>query len=157
MSFDNAYLRFREERRPVEILAQFVEPGDESMVEWATRAGQWVTPADPTKDPYWHKGAFFGDKTVRLRVPDVGAKSGSVVVLLDDGSDATAALRLVLSTSAGEKTVAARLLRGDSMLAEGQVELSADTADAEVELAKRGRELLAWVNGEPVLAHELDS
>jgi hypothetical protein len=153
-SFDNAQLRFEEDVKAAEILAQFVEPGDLSMVEWATPRGQWLIPANPATEPAWHKGAFFGDKTVAFSIPAVGGKTGSVVVLLEPAEDATKALRVELSTAEGERVVSGRLLQGEQVLAEGRAEVAQDSPEARVEIAKRGQQLLASVNGRELISYE---
>jgi len=156
--FDNAYMRFQEDKRPVEISAQFVEPGDESMVEWATKRGAWLAPADPAQGAFWHKGAFFGDDRVEFTIKQVGSVTGSVTAAFAaDPSQPDTGVRVMLTTTAGTKTVGAKLLSGQTVLAEGQAVIADDQTDARVRLARRGDWLLTYINDQLVVEHALGS
>lgn len=156
--FDNAYLRFHSDKRPVEIRAQFSEPGDESMVEWATKRGAWLPPADPDEGSYWHKGVFFGDDRVEFTIKDVGSVAGSVTATFAaDVEQPDQGVAVVLTTTEGAKTVVAKVVAGQTVLAEGQMSIAEDESNARVRLARRGSMLLAYINDKLVLEQPLSS
>lgn len=150
--FDNAYMRFHQDKRPVEIRAQFSDPGDESMVEWATRRGAWLPPADPAEGSFWHKTAFFGDDRVEFTINDVGSVAGSVTIsFAPDASRPEAGVSVVLATTEGAKTIVAQLLSGQTVLTEGQITIEDEESSARVRLTRRGNMVLTYINDQLVL------
>ncbi|MFQ6097499.1 MAG: family 16 glycoside hydrolase [Armatimonadota bacterium] len=152
--FDDVYLRFYREKPPVEISPQFQSPGDNSMVEWATKQGQWLPPKEKGQ-PYWYKGEFFGDSRVRFKLPSVGKTDGSVTITLaQDQSKPDAGYQIVLATVKGQPVVNCKLLVGGAAIQEGQAKAEGKSS-VDVRIERRGTFLLTFIDDQCVLKYRM--
>lgn len=122
----------------------------ETMGIWSTPEGLWL-PAQPVKTStpatpdiaggdktFWHKGAFWGDGDVRVKLPALPA--GQNLILLFGNTSRTASnlpLKLTLSFDTGN--LKASLTRGEEKLGEGLAKIEGEVKDKPLEVSRRGR------------------
>jgi hypothetical protein len=153
VSFGNVSVRPPRQPRAVKILPQFESPGDNTMQAWATKSGQWT--AENDSPGFWHVADFFGDKTISFEIAAVGQRTGSAsVTLSSDSQNPEAGHRLVVSTTEGEHVLKLALYKGATCLQEGQADVPADQK-AELKLEHKGDHVLAYVNGQCILTHNM--
>lgn len=150
--FDNVSLQLRPTfyDLPPQLPSDFVN--DEYMTSWAAPGAAWIEVAgSPAR---WHKGFFFGDRTVAFTIPGFGDQTGAADLVL--GASATGQeagnLRLRL-TLPGGKALKLELRQGDRVLAEASPKVEADAPELTFEL--RSRFVLVWIDGVNVLRYEL--
>lgn len=124
----------------------------DTMGGWSTPEGLWM-PAKPVSvgagtppattpttgdNTFWHKGAFWGDGDVRVKLPDLKAGQ-NLVLLFGDVSRAanTPPLKLTLNYDAGN--LKASLARGDAQLGAGTAKIEGEIKDKPLEVSRRGR------------------
>lgn len=145
--FDQVQARFRptEWRIPPALPADFIV--DSYMVTWASPGAAWVeVEGSPAR---WHKGVFFGDRTVSFQIPGFGEQTGTVDLIL--GAQETAgkgAVRLRLEL-AKEPALKITLYERDQAIAEATPEIESEQPAVKVEL--RGRYVLVWIDDVNVL------
>lgn len=123
---------------------------DPYMTDWASPGAAWVKV--PDSDARWHKGFFYGDRTVKFEVPGVGSQTGKVQIILGASSTtAPDAWRLEMVLAKDDPKLTLRLLRGDQLLAEAMPKNPSEQPKVVFEL--RGRYLLVWVDGTAVLTY----
>jgi hypothetical protein len=120
---------------------------EQTMEGWANAKGEW-TSASATPDTFYHRGTFFGDHALKIRLTNVGATPASLnATLCGDGVSLTSGYTLQLDTSDG-KTVSARLLRQGQPVT--QVINLPYREPMEVCLERRGREIHASLASHPL-------
>jgi len=125
----------------------------ETMGGWSTPAGLWV-PANPvstssekpatTEKTLWHKGAFWGDSSVKLSLPELKADE-RLNLLLGNG-----AMTFKLTLQAENDKLKATLTRATphknetltKPLGEGQWPLTGEASERQIEVMRRGSYLL---------------
>lgn len=140
-----------------------------TMGAWSTPEGSWVpmtplgngeakvTPVstDDSKT-FWHKGAFWGDGSVRFKLPKL-EDNQKVDLIFGDPSRTS----YILTLRAAQKTLKASLSRqfeGKTVeLSKGEAELGDKMANQPVELLRRGRFLIlrAGENNQKVLVAQM--
>jgi hypothetical protein len=120
-----------------------------TMGGWSTPEGLWLpsTPvstakaADPGDKTFWHKGTFWGDGDVRVKLPDLQAGQNLTLYFSGLSREKSAApLKLSLQNAAG--SLKAQLTRGSEKLGEGAQKIENTLKDKPLEVSRRGRFLI---------------
>ena len=144
-----------------------------TMGGWSTPEGLWV-PMTPLAAPdakvtpistgdgktFWHKGAFWGDGSVRFKLPELLTDQKIDLIFGDP-----ARVSYVLTLRTDKQTLKASMARrsdsgnasGSSELAKGEVQLEGKVKGQPVELLRRGRFLIlrAGDNSQKVLVAQM--
>ncbi|MCS6858982.1 MAG: PA14 domain-containing protein [Abditibacteriales bacterium] len=120
-----------------------------TMEGWANPKGEWI-PVSNVPNAFWHRGAFFGDHALHLRVHSGGAARSSLTACIGgDGRSFRSGYTLELNTADG-KTAAAQLLK------QGQRVASADALPLRAEqpltvsLERRGQHIRVALDDRPL-------
>jgi hypothetical protein len=117
-----------------------------TMGGWSTPEGLWLpgTPvstakaADPGDKTFWHKGTFWGDGDVRVKLPDLQAGQNLTLYFSGASREKSAApLKLTLQNATGN--LKASLTRGETKLGEGSMKIEGALKDKPLEVSRRGR------------------
>jgi hypothetical protein len=148
-SLKNFSIEFPAERKTWAVVPDLYSTDREAqtMGGWSTPEGLWL-PAQPVKTgavsddkTFWHKGAFWGDGDVRVKLPDL--KPGEKLTLLFGNATRSAnapPLKLTLAYDAAN--LKANLERGTSKLGEGSAKIEGGIKDKPLEVSRRGRFLI---------------
>lgn len=126
--FDNAYVALLPPKRTTHLTKEFTEQDQHpEMVEWASTRHPWIKPEEGEAGKWWSKGDYYGDKTIKLAIPSVGEKSGSVQLWLDASPEnGGSGFLLVVEAAQGSKTLKVRLLQGEETLEQAEVATESD-------------------------------
>jgi len=149
--FDDVLVTPANEPEPLptapELTEQFTR--ESTMEGWANPKGEWI-PVPPAPNAFWHRGAFFGDHALQLRLHNVGAARAALTACLSgDGDSLNSGYTLQLESSDG-KTASARLFK------QGQRATSADAIPLPVGqplnvlLERRGQQIIVALNDRPL-------
>ncbi len=125
-----------------------------TMGGWSTPEGLWV-PMTPLASPnakvtpvstgdnktFWHKGAFWGDGTVRFKMPTL-LEDQKIDLIFGDPARVSYVLTLRLSKQTLKATMARMSEGNSSELAKGDVTLEGKVTGQPIELLSRGRFLI---------------
>ncbi len=153
--FDNALLQIIPPKQTSRITQEFADTSRHpEMAEWASTQAPWVKPE--VGSTWWTKGDYFGEHALVLTIPNVGAKSGDIKLLVGAGGpDDKDACNLTVGLSSGSKEVALALRAGDQLLAEAKTQV--EGAEAKLSLERRGHWLVVLVNEDFVLQADMAS
>lgn len=122
---------------------------ESTMEGWANPKGEWI-PVPHAPGAFWHRGAFFGDHALHLRLNHVGAARASLTACISgDGASLNSGYTLQLKTEDG-KSASAQLLR------QGQMATSADEIPLpagqplNVLLERRGQQIIVALDDRPL-------
>jgi hypothetical protein len=120
-----------------------------TMEGWANPKGEWI-PVPNAPNAFWHRGAFFGDHALQLRLNNVGAARSSLTACLSgDGDSLNSGYTLQLESSDG-KTASARLLKqGQRATSADEIPLT-DGQPLNVFLERRGQQIIVALDDRPL-------
>jgi len=146
--FDNVEVTLREnEQFWPDLTEQFTK--EETMKGWANPASDWWAPAPGT---FWHKGDFYGDTFVQARLTNPAPASGSVTLALAAQDQQPASgYELLTRTTQNTAQLDIMLTRRGRALGERQVTMPEGEPAPVLTLERRGRAVLASLEGKPVL------
>ncbi len=142
--FDNALLQIIPPKRTSRITREFADTSKHpEMAEWASTQAPWVKPE--AGRTWWTKGDYFGEHALVFTIPNVGAKSGKITLLVGASDpDDKDACNLVVALSSGSKEIALALRAGDQLLAEAKAQV--EGSNAKLSFERRGHWLVVRVN-----------
>jgi len=121
-----------------------------TMEGWASARGAWFNPEANT---FWHKGDFYGDSFIQVRLPHPAPATGTVRLALAAGEDNFAeGYGLILQATQGANTLQATLTRRGATVRQQPLPLPEGAGEAVLTFARRGRALLAAVEDQPGLS-----
>jgi hypothetical protein len=119
----------------------------QTMGAWSTPEGLWLpgTPVStgvaPAEKTFWHKGAFWGDGDVRVKLPGLPAGENLTLLFGNTSRDKNAVpIKLVLKMEAGN--LKADLSRGTTKLGTGSMKVEGEIKDKPLEVSRRGRYII---------------
>jgi hypothetical protein len=144
----NFAVEFPRERKTWAVVPDLYSTDREAttMGGWSTPEGLWLpgTPvstakaADPGDKTFWHKGTFWGDGDVRVKLPDLQAGQNLTLYFSGASREKSAApLKLALQNAGG--SLKADLTRGSEKLGEGTQKIEGALKDKPLEVSRRGR------------------
>ncbi len=153
--FDNALLQIIPPKQTSRITQEFADVSKHpEMAEWASTQAPWVKP--DVGSTWWTKGDYFGEHALVFTIPNVGAKSGNIKLLVgaSDPGDKDAC-NLVVALTSGSKEIALALRAGDQLLAEAKAQVEGPKAKLSFE--RRGHWLVVLLNDDCVLQANMAS
>lgn len=116
---------------------------------WASRAVAWVAQPD-RPSLLWHRGAYFGDVTIHLRLsPDI-QRSQQASLILAPQRQLDRAWRLTVSREPTSGRASVELRRGRKTIGRRAVRLP-EEGPAELELTRQGKSVVARWRGKAIL------
>ncbi len=149
--FDDVLVTPANEPDPPPTKPEFTEQftREYTMEGWANPKGEWI-PVPNAPNAFWHRGAFFGDHALQLRLNNVGAAQSSLTACIGgDGNLLNSGYTLQLKSEDG-KNASAQLLR------QGQMATSVDEIPLppgqplNVLFERRGQQIIVALNGRPL-------
>ena len=143
--------RVAQRKPPIELFSTVFE-SDQQMENWASLWGAWRPqvvsgPGRSRRRVYWHKGDFFGDVSIGVKLAAGLPKSGELGLLVGgDGADVTRGARLTVRGGGAEPSWTLRLA-GRTL----GTKAAAAPAGTRVALSAEGWRLVARAEGRGVL------
>ncbi|HIE52081.1 MAG TPA: hypothetical protein EYP85_10010 [Armatimonadetes bacterium] len=140
--FDNARLEFLPPEPRTELNETFAR--EQTMESWASARGEWLRPSQPG-GVYWHRGVFFREATVHLRLTDLGKRNRQISLLFGEGVNPQQGYALALQTLGGSHSIIGAIYRAGRQVARAAYQAEPDE-QPEVRFVRRGRYVLGYVN-----------